>query len=72
MASLKAALSRGQIVLAAGVYDGLTASLAAEAGFEALYLSGASLAYTRLGRPDIGLVTLSEVVDTLSLIRDLA
>ena len=70
VASLKAALSRGQIVLAAGVYDGLTASLAAEAGFEALYLSGASLAYTRLGRPDIGLVTMSEVVDTLSLIRD--
>jgi 2-methylisocitrate lyase-like PEP mutase family enzyme len=52
------------------VYDGLTASLAATAGFEALYLSGASIAYTRLGRPDIGLVTQSEVVDTLALIRD--
>jgi 2-methylisocitrate lyase-like PEP mutase family enzyme len=70
VASLKAALSRGGIVLAAGVYDGLTASLAAEAGFEALYVSGASLAYTRLGRPDIGLVTMSEVADAVSLIRD--
>jgi 2-methylisocitrate lyase-like PEP mutase family enzyme len=70
VASLKPALSRGGIVLAAGVYDGLTASLAAEAGFEALYVSGASLAYTRLGRPDIGLVTMSEVADALSLIRD--
>jgi 2-methylisocitrate lyase-like PEP mutase family enzyme len=68
--SLKALLNRKEIVLAAGVYDGLTASLAAGAGFEALYLSGASIAYARLGRPDIGLVTLSEVADTLTLIRD--
>jgi len=70
VASLKQRLSQGEIVLAAGVYDGLTASLAAASGFEALYVSGASLAYTRLGRPDIGLVTLTEVVDALSLIRD--
>lgn len=70
MASLKTLLAGPKIVLAAGVYDGLTASLAATAGFEALYLSGASIAYTRLGRPDIGLVTQSEVVDTLALIRD--
>jgi 2-methylisocitrate lyase-like PEP mutase family enzyme len=70
VASLKQLLNRKEIVLAAGVYDGLTASLAADAGFEALYLSGASIAYTRLGRPDIGLVTLSEVADTLTLIRD--
>jgi 2-methylisocitrate lyase-like PEP mutase family enzyme len=68
--SLKALLNRKEIVLAAGVYDGLTASLAAGAGFQALYLSGASIAYARLGRPDIGLVTLSEVADTLTLIRD--
>jgi 2-methylisocitrate lyase-like PEP mutase family enzyme len=68
--SLEELLSRRGIVLAAGVYDGLTASLAASAGFAALYVSGASLAYTRLGRPDIGLVTLSEVVDALTLIRD--
>lgn len=70
MSSLRELLSRCEIVLAAGVYDGLTASLAADAGFAALYVSGASIAYTRLGRPDIGLVTLSEVADTLALIRD--
>jgi len=35
-----------------------------------LYVSGAAIAYTRLGRPDIGLVSLSEVVDTVALIRD--
>jgi 2-methylisocitrate lyase-like PEP mutase family enzyme len=48
----------------------MTASLAAEAGFEALYLSGAAIAYTRLGRPDIGLVSMSEVADTIALVRD--
>ena len=68
--SLKIMLQRPEIVLASGVYDALTASLATDAGFRALYLSGASIAYTRLGRPDIGLVTMSEVAETLSLIRD--
>jgi 2-methylisocitrate lyase-like PEP mutase family enzyme len=68
--SLKSRLAAKPILLAPGVYDPLTASLAADAGFEALYLSGASIAYTRLGRPDIGLVTMTEVADTISLIRD--
>jgi 2-methylisocitrate lyase-like PEP mutase family enzyme len=68
--SLKARLSEPQILVAPGVYDGLTAALAQQAGFEALYLSGAAVAYTRLGRPDIGLATMSEMADTLALIRD--
>ncbi|MDN2567191.1 isocitrate lyase/phosphoenolpyruvate mutase family protein [Aquibium sp. A9E412] len=63
-------LTSGRIVLAPGVYDALTALLAADAGAEAVYLSGASLAYTRFGRPDIGLVSMSEVADTIALIRD--
>ena len=54
--SLKERLSRAPVVVAPGVYDALTASLATEAGFQALYVSGAAIAYTRLGRPDIGLV----------------
>ncbi len=58
-------LKRAPLVLVPGVYDALTALLAEQAGFEAVYLSGASIAYTRLGRPDIGLVTASEVADTL-------
>ena len=67
---LRARLSSGKIVLAPGVFDPLTASIASDAGFEALYLSGAAIAYTRLGRPDIGLVTMSEVADTLSHVRE--
>ena len=68
--SLRARLAREEIVVAPGVYDGLTASLAASAGFEALYLSGAAVAYTRLGRPDIGLTSVSEMADTMTLIAD--
>ena len=39
------------------MYDALTALVAQQAGFEAVYLSSASIAYTRLGRSDIGLTT---------------
>ncbi|MDI1342997.1 MAG: isocitrate lyase/phosphoenolpyruvate mutase family protein [Pseudolabrys sp.] len=68
--SLRLHLSKPPIVVAPGVYDPLSAMLASQAGFRALYISGAAIAYTRLGRPDIGLVSLSEVVETVSLIRD--
>lgn len=68
--SLKQRLARRPILLAPGVYDALSALLAEQAGFEALYLSGASIAYTRLGRPDVGLVTASEVENTLASIRE--
>ena len=70
MISLKTRLTQPEILVAPGIFDGLTASLAAAAGFEALYLSGAAVSYTRLGRPDIGLATMSEMADTMSLIRD--
>jgi len=69
-APLRRRLAAREILLAPGVYDGLTATLAEQAGFEALYLSGAAVAYTRLGRPDIGLTTMTEMTDTLALIRD--
>ena len=68
--TLRQRLTAPDILIAPGVYDGLTAALAADAGFEALYLSGAAVAYTRLGRPDIGLSTASEMADTMALIAD--
>ncbi len=68
--SLRERLKRKPILLAPGVYDALGALLAEQAGFEALYLSGAGIAYTRLGRPDIGLVTASEVENALASIRE--
>lgn len=68
--TLRKRLMAPDILIAPGVYDGLTAALATDAGFEALYLSGAAVAYTRLGRPDIGLSTASEMTDTMALIAD--
>jgi 2-methylisocitrate lyase-like PEP mutase family enzyme len=66
---LRERLAAGQLI-APGVYDALTASIAAAAGFEALYLSGGAIAYTRLGRPDIGLVSMNEVAEVVALVRD--
>lgn len=68
--SLRTRLKAPEILVAPGVYDGLTAAIATESGFEALYLSGAAVAYTRLGRPDIGLTSVTEMTETLALIRD--
>jgi len=68
--TLRVRLSRRPILIAPGVYDPLTALIAEQAGFESLYVSGAAIAYTRLGRPDIGLVSMNEVVETVALIRD--
>ncbi len=63
-------LRRKPILVAPGVYDAFGALFAERAGFETLYLSGASIAYTKLGRPDIGLVSVSEVEATLAAICD--
>lgn len=68
--SLRSRLNQPNIVLAPGVYDALSALIAEQTGFEALYLSGASLAYTRLGRSDVGLTTFTEVADTLARITE--
>jgi len=70
MTTLGQRLLDPRAVLAPGVYDALSALLAEQAGFEALYLSGASIAYTRLGRSDVGLTTYSEVEDTLARITE--
>lgn len=68
--NLKHRLNQPQVLLAPGVYDAFSALIAEQAGFEALYLSGASIAYTALGRSDIGLTTATEVASTLARITD--
>ena len=68
--NLKNRLNQSKVLLAPGVYDALSALVAEQSGFEALYLSGASIAYTLLGRSDIGLTTASEVTQTLAHITD--
>src|SRR6201993_2782872 len=70
VAKLRSRLKRKPIVVAPGVYDAFTALVAEQSGFTTLYVSGAAISYTRLGRPDIGLVSVSEVVEIVSVMRD--
>ncbi len=70
MTSLRSRFQRPEIVVAPGCYDAFSALMIERAGFAAAYLSGASIAYTRFARPDIGLVGMSEVADTIGVIRE--
>jgi 2-methylisocitrate lyase-like PEP mutase family enzyme len=60
--TLKRLLKRNQLLVAPGCFDGLSARLVQEAGFEAAYLSGGAVARS-MGIPDIGLVTMSESIE---------
>ena len=68
--SLRDALEKDGLIIAPGVYDALSGLIASQSGAQALYLSGASLAYTRFGTSDIGLISVSEVNDTIAAITD--
>lgn len=67
---LRQQLADEAIVVAPGVYDAFGAMMAARAGFRALYLSGASISYTQLGSPDIGLTGMDEVAGVIGRIRE--
>lgn len=54
------ALIRDHTVVMPGAFNALTARAIEQAGFEAIYLSGAALANSQVGVPDVGLTTLSE------------
>jgi len=58
------------IVVAPGAYDALTARLVEAAGFPAVYLTGAGVSYSMLARRDVGLVTMTEMVQRLAWITD--
>ena len=68
--SLRQLIAAPEILLAPGVYDSLSALIAEQSGAQAVYLSGASIAYTRLGRSDIGLVSMTEVSEIIGLITE--
>jgi len=60
---LRALADSGAPLVLPGVYDGLSARLAAQAGFGALVVSGYSVAASRLGLPDFGYLTQTEITD---------
>lgn len=61
---------RRRLLSVPGCWDGLTALLIEQAAFDAAFLTGGGLSMARLGRPDMGLVTASELIDTVAQIRD--
>jgi 2-methylisocitrate lyase-like PEP mutase family enzyme len=67
-AALRAQLSSGQLIIAPGVFDGISAHLAARLGFAAAYLTGAGTAASGFGLPDIGLVTLTEMAERARMV----
>ncbi|KAK5706022.1 hypothetical protein LTR97_001008 [Elasticomyces elasticus] len=63
--------SNDGIVTCPGVYDGLTARIALNAGFKCLYMTGAGTAISRLGMPDLGITTLQDMVTNAGMIASL-
>jgi 2,3-dimethylmalate lyase len=61
--ALRELLHEGEMVLAPGCYDALGARLVEEAGFKAAYMTGFGTAAALLGRPDVGLLGMAEMVD---------
>ena len=70
--ALRRLLAAERLVVAPGVADALNARLVAREGFEALYMSGAGTTATRLGWPDVGLLTMVEMADNAARIADAA
>ena len=66
MRSFRERLKADEIIVAPGVADALSARLCADIGFDALYLSGAGVSYTLLGKPDVGLVNQQEMASRIS------
>ncbi|WP_425100206.1 isocitrate lyase/PEP mutase family protein [Tropicibacter sp. S64] len=61
--TLRASLQAGSLVVAPGAPDALTARLVQGQGFDAVYMTGLGATATRLGQPDLGLMTQTEMAD---------
>jgi 2,3-dimethylmalate lyase len=62
---LRSLLNSGRAIPIVGAYDALTARLVERAGFEAIYVGGYALSATQLGLPDVGLLTMTEMLDSV-------
>ena len=63
-------LKRPDIIVVPGIFDSLSGLLAEQAGFEALFFSGSALSYSQLARPDLGLVTVTELAEAVARTAD--
>jgi 2-methylisocitrate lyase-like PEP mutase family enzyme len=69
---LRALLEKPGFITMPAVWDGLSAKLAAAAGFETAFLSGSCVAAARLGGPDLDLLSFAEMLDSLGMVRGAA
>jgi 2-methylisocitrate lyase-like PEP mutase family enzyme len=69
---LRTLLSEPGFVIMPAVWDGLSAKLAAQAGFKTAFLSGSCVAASRLGGPDLDLVSFGEMFDSFNMVRGAA
>ncbi|EKM82203.1 hypothetical protein AGABI1DRAFT_112288 [Agaricus bisporus var. burnettii JB137-S8] len=68
---LRQLLTSPDLIVAPGVYDGISARLALEAGFNVLYMSGAATTASMLGQPDLAIATQNDFVQNASMIAGL-
>src|ERR1700750_1154127 len=68
--ALRDLLDTGELIVAPGVFDGISAQLTKRTGHVAAYLTGAGVAASGFGLPDIGLVTASGIADRVRMITD--
>jgi 2-methylisocitrate lyase-like PEP mutase family enzyme len=69
---LRALLAEPGFVVMPAVWDGISAKLAAEAGYKTAFLSGSCVAASRLGGPDLDLVSFGEMFDSFTMVRNAA
>ncbi len=67
---LRRLIGREEILIAPGVYDAYLARCVERAGFEAIYMTGAGVSHSRLGVPDLGLMSFSEMLEQADRIAD--
>jgi 2-methylisocitrate lyase-like PEP mutase family enzyme len=68
---LRELLAGDQLIVAPGVYDGISAALVGRLGFAAAYMTGAGVSASAFGLPDIGLLTLSEMAERARVLAGL-
>ena len=69
---LRALLAKPGFVVMPAIWDGLSAKLSARAGFKTAFMSGSCVAASRLGAPDLDLISFAEMYDALTMIRGAA
>jgi 2-methylisocitrate lyase-like PEP mutase family enzyme len=70
-AKLRELLAAGELIVAPGVYDGISATLVGKLGFAAAYMTGAGVCASGYGLPDVGLLTLTEMAERAAVLAGL-